>query len=238
MKVGLYFGSFNPIHHGHLIIANYLLQNSDLDQVWLVVSPQNPFKQSASLLNSYNRLNLVQLAIEGESKLKASDIEFRLPQPSYTVNTLAYLQEKYPTHQFAIIMGSDSFENLAKWKNYEFILQHCTIYVYRRPGHEVIRRLGGLHRFMGWNGPILTDSGGYQVLSLGAMRKLSEEGVNFQSHLDGASHLLTPEKSIEIQQALGSDIIMVLDECISGDAPRQYVQLSTERTVRSSHRRA
>lgn len=137
MKVGLYFGSFNPIHHGHLIIANYMLQHSALDQVWFVVSPQNPFKQSASLLNAYNRLALVQIAIDGEAKLKASDIEFRLPQPSYTVNTLAYLQEKYPTHQFAIIMGSDSFENLAKWKNYEFILQHCAIYVYRRAGHEV-----------------------------------------------------------------------------------------------------
>jgi len=138
MKIGLYFGSFNPIHHGHLIIANFMLQHSDLDQIWLVVSPQNPFKQSGSLLNSYDRLNLVQLAIEPEPKLKASDIEFRLPQPSYTVNTLAYLQEKYPTNEFAIIMGSDSFENLSKWKNYEFILQHCPIYVYRRPGHEVV----------------------------------------------------------------------------------------------------
>jgi nicotinate-nucleotide adenylyltransferase len=88
MKVGLYFGSFNPIHHGHLIIANYMLQNSDLDQIWLVVSPQNPFKQSASLLSAYNRFNLVQLAVEAEPKLKASDIEFKLPQPSYTVNTL------------------------------------------------------------------------------------------------------------------------------------------------------
>ncbi|OQP61673.1 nicotinate (nicotinamide) nucleotide adenylyltransferase [Niastella populi] len=138
MKVGLYFGSFNPIHHGHLIIANYMLQNSDLDQIWLVVSPQNPFKQSASLLSAYNRFNLVQLAVEAEPKLKASDIEFKLPQPSYTVNTLAYLQEKYPTHQFAIIMGSDSFENLAKWKNYEFILHHYPIFVYRRPGHDVV----------------------------------------------------------------------------------------------------
>lgn len=137
MKIGLYFGSFNPIHHGHLIIANYMLQHSDLDQVWFVVSPQNPFKQSSSLLNAYHRLALVQLSIELEPKLKASDIEFRLPQPSYTVNTLAYLHEKYPTHEFAIIMGSDSFENLAKWKNSEFILQHCPIYVYRRPGHEV-----------------------------------------------------------------------------------------------------
>jgi nicotinate (nicotinamide) nucleotide adenylyltransferase len=137
MTIGLYFGSFNPIHHGHLIIANYMLQHTELDQVWFVVSPQNPFKQSASLLNAYHRLALVQLAIEQEPKLKASDIEFRLPQPSYTVDTLAYLQEKYPHHQFAIIMGSDSFENLAKWKNYEYILQHCPIYVYTRPGHEV-----------------------------------------------------------------------------------------------------
>ncbi|HEX5607189.1 MAG TPA: tRNA guanosine(34) transglycosylase Tgt [Candidatus Binatia bacterium] len=116
------------------------------------------------------------------------------------------------------------------------ILLGNTYHLYLRPGHEVIRRLGGLHRFMGWNGPLLTDSGGYQVFSLGAMRKLSEEGVNFQSHLDGASHLLTPEKSIEIQQALGSDIIMVLDECVSGDAPREYVQPSTERTVRWAER--
>lgn len=137
MKVGLYFGSFNPIHHGHLIIANYMLQNTDLDQLWFVVSPQNPFKQSSSLLNAHHRLHLVKLAIEAEPKLKASDIEFRLPQPSYTVNTLAYLQEKYPTYQFSIIMGSDSFENLSKWKNYEFILQHCPIYVYRRPGHDI-----------------------------------------------------------------------------------------------------
>jgi nicotinate-nucleotide adenylyltransferase len=114
-----------------------MLQHTDLDQLWFVVSPQNPFKQSASLLNARNRLYLVQLAIESELKLKASDIEFRLPQPSYTVNTLAYLQEKYPTYQFAIIMGSDSFENLSKWKNYEFILQHCPIYVYRRPGHAI-----------------------------------------------------------------------------------------------------
>jgi len=137
MKVGLYFGSFNPIHHGHLIIANYVLQNTDLDQVWFVVSPQNPFKQSASLLNAYHRLALVQMSVDPEPKLKASDVEFRLPQPSYTSVTLAYLQEKYPAHQFAIIMGSDSFENLSKWKNHEYILQHCPIYVYRRPGHEV-----------------------------------------------------------------------------------------------------
>jgi queuine tRNA-ribosyltransferase len=116
------------------------------------------------------------------------------------------------------------------------ILLGNTYHLYLRPGHEVIRRLGGLHSFMGWNGPILTDSGGYQVFSLGATRKISEAGVNFQSHLDGANHLLTPEKSIEIQQALGSDVAMVLDECISGDAPREYVQVATERTIRWAER--
>lgn len=137
MKVGLYFGSFNPIHHGHLIIANYMVQQTPLDQVWFVVSPQNPFKPSGILLNEYHRLALVQIAIEGEAKLKATDIEFRLPKPSYTVTTLAYLQEKYPTHEFAIIMGSDSFENLPRWKNYEHILANYPIYVYKRPNHEV-----------------------------------------------------------------------------------------------------
>jgi nicotinate-nucleotide adenylyltransferase len=140
MKVGLYFGSFNPIHHGHLIIANYLLQHTNLEQLWFVVSPQNPFKQSASLLNSYNRLHLVKLAIDNEPRLKASDIEFHLPQPSYTVDTLTYLNEKYPTHQFAVIMGSDSFENLSKWKNYEYLLEHYPIYVYRRPEHAVVNQ--------------------------------------------------------------------------------------------------
>lgn len=136
MKVGLYFGSFNPIHHGHLVIANYILQHAHLDQVWFVVSPQNPLKRSASLLNEYHRLHLVRLAVEGEKKLRASDIEFKLPKPSYTVDTLAFLQEKYPKDEFAIIMGSDSFQNLTKWKNYSWLIRNYHIYVYRRPEHE------------------------------------------------------------------------------------------------------
>ena len=136
MKVGLYFGSFNPIHHGHLVIANYILQHAHLDQVWFVVSPQNPLKRSASLLNEYNRLHLVRLAVEGEDQLRASDIEFRLPKPSYTVDTLTYLQEKYPTDEFSIIMGSDSFQNLPKWKNHQWLVRNYPIYVYRRPEHE------------------------------------------------------------------------------------------------------
>lgn len=144
MKVGLYFGSFNPIHHGHLIIATHFLNNTDLRQVWFIVSPQNPLKPSAGLLNEYQRLFLVQLAIEGEVNLKASDIEFRLPRPSYTIDTLTYLKEKYPAHDFVVIMGSDSFGNLEKWKNYLQILQHHQIMVYERPGHPVHHRFDGV----------------------------------------------------------------------------------------------
>jgi nicotinate-nucleotide adenylyltransferase len=143
MRIGLYFGSFNPIHHGHLIIANFVLQNSNLDQVWFIVSPQNPLKPSAGLLNEYHRLFLLNIAIEGENNLKASDIEFKLPRPSYTIDTLTYLQEKYPQHQFAIIMGSDSFQNLPNWKNYQQILKNFRIYVYIRSGYETIPETNG-----------------------------------------------------------------------------------------------
>ena len=116
------------------------------------------------------------------------------------------------------------------------ILLGNTYHLYLRPGHQLIREMGGLHKFMGWDGPILTDSGGYQVFSLGAMRKITDEGALFQSHLDGSSHLLTAEKAVEIQQALGSDIAMVLDECIPADAPRDYVIASTQRTIRWAQR--
>jgi nicotinate-nucleotide adenylyltransferase len=137
MKIGLYFGSFNPIHHGHLIIANHVVNETALQQVWFVVSPQNPFKQNQSLLNEYHRLHLVKLAIEGENKLRATDIEFKLPKPSYTITTLQYLEEKYPDHQFSIILGSDSFQNLDKWKNADIIMERYDLYVYTREGFEV-----------------------------------------------------------------------------------------------------
>lgn len=143
MKVGLYFGSFNPIHHGHLIIANHVLQTTGMDQIWFVVSPQNPLKPSAGLLNEYHRLFLVNLGIEGESKLKASDIEFKLPRPSYTIDTLTYLKEKYPQHIFCLIMGSDSFQNLANWKNHKQILENYALYIYLRPGQEKIPGFAG-----------------------------------------------------------------------------------------------
>lgn len=137
MKVGLYFGSFNPVHNGHLIIANHLLQNTDLDQVWFVISPQNPFKPSSTLLNEYHRLHLVQIAIESVPQMQACDIEFRLPKPSYTADTLAYLIDKYPQHKFTILMGSDSYQNLPRWKNSEYIINNYQVYIYIRPGFPV-----------------------------------------------------------------------------------------------------
>lgn len=141
MKIGLYFGSFNPVHNGHLIIANYVINNTDIQQLWMVVSPQNPLKPSKSLLNEYHRLNLIELAIEGESKIKASTIEFKLPKPSYTIDTLAYLKEKYPEHQFSIIMGSDSFTNLPKWKNYQLIIDNYKIFIYQRNGYPIANEI-------------------------------------------------------------------------------------------------
>jgi nicotinate-nucleotide adenylyltransferase len=158
MQIGLYFGSFNPIHHGHLLIANYILENTELDQVWFVVSPQNPLKPSGSLLNEYHRLYLVQLAVEGETSLKASDIEFKLPKPSYTADTLTYLQEKYPTHEFSIIMGSDSFQNLSKWKNYTHILRNYPIYLYKRTTGEIIPSYPGAKKITVLEAPILPIS--------------------------------------------------------------------------------
>jgi nicotinate-nucleotide adenylyltransferase len=132
MKIGLYFGTFNPIHIGHLIIANHMVENSTLDQIWMVVTPHNPLKNKNTLLEDYQRLELVFLATEDYPKIKPSDIEFKLPQPNYTVNTLAHLQDKFPKHTFSLIMGEDNLKSLHKWKNYEVILQNHEIYVYPR----------------------------------------------------------------------------------------------------------
>jgi len=137
MNIGLYFGSFNPVHSGHLIIANHILNETELEKIWFIVSPQNPFKTNSTLLNEYDRLHLLKLATEGDARIKISDIEFGLPKPSYTSITLAHLQEKNPGHQFSIIMGSDSFQNLHKWKNAEYIIKNYPVYVYNRPGFEI-----------------------------------------------------------------------------------------------------
>ncbi|MFK7775986.1 MAG: nicotinate (nicotinamide) nucleotide adenylyltransferase [Saprospiraceae bacterium] len=136
-KVGLFFGSFNPVHVGHLIIGNYMATQTDLDEVWLVVSPQNPLKKKNTLARDFDRLHLVRLAIEDCPNLKASNIEFDLPKPSYTIDTLTYLNEAHPDKDFVLIMGGDNLGTLHKWKNYEQILTHHQIYVYQRPNYEL-----------------------------------------------------------------------------------------------------
>jgi nicotinate-nucleotide adenylyltransferase len=136
MKIGLLFGSFNPIHVGHLIIANYMANYTELDKVWLVVSPQNPLKKYGDLINTYDRLEMAKLATDNSTNLSVSDVELKLPQPSYTIDTLIHLKEKYPEYEFALIMGSDNLVSLHKWKNYKLILRDYRIYVYPRPGYE------------------------------------------------------------------------------------------------------
>jgi len=134
MKVGLFFGSFNPIHIGHLIIANVMAETTDLDKVWFVVTPHNPLKPSKSLLHDFDRYDLVRAAVYEHYKLQVSDVEFHLPKPNYTIHTLVHLSEKYPDREFKVIMGEDNLESLPKWKNYERILEDYGLYVYPRPG--------------------------------------------------------------------------------------------------------
>ncbi len=136
-KIGLFFGSFNPVHIGHLIIANYMATQTDLDKVWFVVSPQNPLKPKNTLARDYDRLHLVRLAIGDNPNLEASNIEFDLPKPSYTIDTLIHLKEKHPNYEFVLIMGGDNLRSLHKWKNYEIILRDYQIYVYKRPAYDL-----------------------------------------------------------------------------------------------------
>ena len=143
MKIGLYFGTFNPIHIGHLIIANHVAEYSGLNQIWMVVTPHNPLKNKQTLLDDYQRLQLVFLATEEYPKIKPSDIEFKLPQPNYTVITLVHLQEKFPQHEFSLIMGEDNLNSLHKWKNFDVILQNHEIYVYPRILSEIETSLKG-----------------------------------------------------------------------------------------------
>lgn len=159
MHIGLYFGSFNPIHIGHLIVASHIVENADIDKIWFVVSPHNPLKEAHSLLNEYDRLHLVELAIKDNSKFRASNVEFHLPKPSYTIDTLTYLKEKFPLEQFSVIMGSDSFQNIHRWKNYEQLLaNHCVI-VYNRPGFDIAETHGA--RLTRVQAPLLEISSTY-----------------------------------------------------------------------------
>ena len=135
-KIGLYFGSFNPIHIGHLAIANYMIEFSPgLDHIWFVISPQNPLKKKLTLLANHHRLHLAELAIGNDPELEVSDIEFNLPRPSYTIDTLTYLEERYPANRFILIMGADNLSTINKWKNHDLLLEKYEIYVYPRPGY-------------------------------------------------------------------------------------------------------
>lgn len=160
MKIGLFFGSFNPIHIGHLIIANHMATQTDLQKVWLVVSPQNPLKPKKTLARDHDRLHLVRLGIGDNPLLEASNIEFSLPKPSYTVDTLAVLKEKYPQHEFALIMGGDNIASLHLWKNYEQILAEYDIYVYKRPSYD-LGALAGHPRLNICEAPMLDISATY-----------------------------------------------------------------------------
>ena len=189
-KIGLFFGSFNPIHIGHLILANYILENSDMEELWLVVSPQNPFKEKKSLLNDHNRLDMVQLAVKNYPKMRASNIEFSLPKPSYTIDTLTYLKEKYPNYAFALIMGEDNLESLPKWKNSEKLISDYQIIVYPRTFEGEKKDSGylkhqNIHQI---NAPVIE-------LSATEIRNMIKEGKNVRpmlppevfEYLDGSS---------------------------------------------------
>ena len=177
-KIGLFFGSFNPIHIGHLILGNYILENSDMDELWFVVSPQNPFKDKKSLLNDHNRLDMVQLAVKNYPKMRASNVEFSLPKPSYTIDTLTYLKEKYPDYSFALIMGEDNLDSLPKWKNSEKLIADYQIIVYPRTfegekkAHEYLQH----ENISLVNAPIIE-------LSATEIRKMIKEGKNVRPML-------------------------------------------------------
>lgn len=141
MRTGLFFGSFNPVHVGHLIIADHMVHHTDLEEIWMVVTPHNPHKKQSSLARDYDRLHLVKLALGDYTGIKASNIEFNLPKPSYTIDTLTYLHEKHPDKEFALIMGGDNLATLHKWKNSEILLSRYPIYVYHRKGHELDKYL-------------------------------------------------------------------------------------------------
>lgn len=170
--VGLFFGSFNPVHVGHMIIANYMVEHTDLEEVWMVLSPQNPFKSQRSLANDYDRLHLLNLAIGDHSKIKSSNVEFNLPKPSYTIDSLSYLKEKYPDKKFSLIMGGDNITNFHKWKNYELILRDHDIYVYKR-GNKTEHQLGDIPNIKFAEAPLLNISASY-------IRKSIKEGKSIQ----------------------------------------------------------
>lgn len=177
-KVGLFFGTFNPIHIGHLVIANHMVEFSDLDEVWFVITPQSPFKVKQSLLDNNHRYQMVFEAVQDYPKLKPSKIEFDLPQPNYTSNTLAHLDDKYgENHEFSLIMGEDNLKGFHKWKNYEAILEHYSIYVYPRISHgEIVHQFKGHPKITKVDAPIMEISSTF-------IRKSHKAGKNIRPML-------------------------------------------------------
>ncbi len=180
MKVGLYFGSFNPVHIGHVVIANHLVQYSDLDEVWMVVTPHNPLKKKKGLLDDFHRIHLVHLATADYDYLRPSDIEFNLPQPNYTVNTMAYLQERFPKYEFALIMGEDNLDSLHKWKNYDVLLEQYKIHVYPRVDRQRIEP----SPLMQHPNVILVENAPIMEISATFIREAIKEGKNVRPLLD------------------------------------------------------
>ena len=193
-KIGLFFGSFNPIHIGHLILANYILENTDMDELWFVVSPQNPFKEKKSLLQDHNRLDMVQLALKNYPKMRASNVEFSLPVPSYTIDTLTYLKEKHPDYTFSLIMGEDNLKGLHKWKNAEKLVRDYQIIVYPRISSDKSEGFNdsSIENVSIVNAPIIE-------LSATEIRKMLKEGRNVRpmlppevfDYLDGSNFYQT-----------------------------------------------
>ncbi|MBX2828045.1 MAG: nicotinate-nucleotide adenylyltransferase [Flavobacteriaceae bacterium] len=173
-KIGLYFGTFNPIHVGHLAIANHMVEYGDLDEVWMVVTPHNPHKKKKTLLDNHHRLVMVEIALEDYPKIKASKVEFDLPQPNYTVHTLAVLDETYPQHEFCLIMGEDNLKSFHKWKNYEVILDQYSIYVYPRiSAGSVVHQFVGHKKITRIDAPVMEISSTF-------IRKGIQEGKNIR----------------------------------------------------------
>lgn len=163
---GLFFGSFNPIHNGHLMIANHLLAEDLLKEIWFVISPHNPLKEKHQLLLDYHRLEMVEKALEGEEHMRGSDIEFRLPKPSYTIDTMVHLEEKHPERSFALIMGEDNLYTLHKWKNARMLTDRFPIVVYprpdsREPDHQGWKELVSGARIIYSDAPLMEVSSSY-----------------------------------------------------------------------------